>query len=74
MMIAHPTNTYMTRNLETALEVEREWKALIGRKISSFGRITDTLTGVEIKEVEFSGRPLFQVIPQIHNHDPLFDA
>jgi hypothetical protein len=42
--------------------------------VRRWGRITDTLTGVEFREVEFSGRPMFQVIPQVRNSDPLYDA
>lgn len=73
-MKASPDRTFMTRNKEEAREVESEWKTVIGKKVSSLGRITDTLKGVEFREVQFGGRPMYQVIPQLHNHDPLFDA
>ena len=63
----------MTRDRDEAEQIAADMRSAIGR-VSTYGRITDTLVGVEIREVEFSGRPLYQIIPQVHNRDPLFDG
>ena len=65
--------TRMTRDQAEADRIEAELLSQVGQ-VSKWGRITDTLTGVERREIEVTGRPMYQVLPVVHNRDPLFDA
>ena len=65
--------TRMVRDRDEAERIATDMRSQIGA-VSRYGRITDTLVGVEIREVEFTGRPLYQVIPQVNNRDPLVDG
>jgi hypothetical protein len=65
--------TMMTRDKTEAERAADSFRSRIG-EVDRWGRITDTLIGVEVREVELSGRPLYQVVPVVLNRDPFFDA
>jgi hypothetical protein len=67
-------HTRMTRDPDEAQLLAAELRLRVGQVVGRFGRITETLVGVEERTVGFSGRPLYQVIPIVSTRDPFFDA
>jgi len=67
-------HTRMTRDPDEAQLLAAELRLRVGQVVGRFGRITETLVGVEERTLDHGGRPLYQVIPIVSTHDPLFDA
>jgi hypothetical protein len=62
-----------TRDIDHAKRIVANATARRG-ETDNWGRITDTLLGAEMTEMELGGRPIYRVTFQVHNHDPLVDG
>lgn len=67
-------HTRMTRDPDEAQLYAAALRLKIGQVVGRYGRITETLIGVEERTINRAGKPLYQVIPLVSTRDPLFDA